>query len=203
MRWLTIIVPRNEIDKCKKKNFSGFLFFVRLSLTNSISIPWARVGYLEKFTGLSLSIKKMVVIVGVSINIHKSPLSIIVSGTNFIVWKYCYFADQEVLTCAGKLYLYFGFKAISHIVNIKHTPFAVTSIWYFCCWQGKWYKEGINQMLSIFATKQDQLFPNYTNMAIASPFFLLYAGDQYSYFIISFCLHRSYLSFGQVSPALT
>ena len=85
MRWLTIIVPRNEIDKCKKKNFSGFLFFVRLSLTNSISIPWARVGYLEKFTGLSLSIKKMVVIVGVSINIHKSPPSIIVSGTNFIV----------------------------------------------------------------------------------------------------------------------
>ena len=80
------------------------------------------------FTGLSLSIKKMVVIVGVSINIHKSPLSMIVSGTNFIVWKYCYFADQEVLTCASKLYLYFGFKAISHIVNIKHTPFAVTSM---------------------------------------------------------------------------
>ena len=38
-------------------------------------------------------------------------------------------------------------------------------------------------MLSIFATKQDQLFPNYTNMAIASPIFLLYAEDQFSYFI--------------------
>ena len=152
--WLLLCRGTRSINV--KKNFSGFLFFVRLSLTNFFSIPWAPVGYLDKFsgqwwkpfekwtlkwhycivvidgfsyivkfTGLSLSI---IVIVGVSINIHKSPLSIIVSGTDCIVWKYCYFADQEVLTCAGNLYLYFGFKAISHIVNIKHTPFAVTSM---------------------------------------------------------------------------
>ena len=153
--WLLLCRGTRSINVKKNSAF----YFVRLSLSNSISIPWARVGYLDKlsgqwwkpfekwtakwyyckvvidgfpyivkFTRLSLSIKKMVVIVGVSINIHKSPLSMIVSGTNFIVWKYCYFADQEVLTCASKLYLYFGFKAISHIVNIKHTPFAVTSM---------------------------------------------------------------------------